>query len=152
MKRVFPIVLVALLVAATVFGAGCTSTTNNASGKLQVAGSTSVQPHAEVLAKAFQQNHSGIQVYVQGGGSSAGIQAVGTGTAEIGTSSRDVKASEISKYPTLEPVAIAVDGIAMIVSPKNTVSNLTMNQTRDIFTGNITNWNQLGGSDVQRST
>ena len=88
-------------------------------------------------------------MYVQGGGSSAGIQAVGTGTAEIGMSSRDVKASEMSKYPTLEPVAIAVDGIAIIVSPKNTVSNLTMNQTRDIFTGNITNWNQLGGSDAK---
>jgi len=149
MKKVFPIVLVALLVAATVFGAGCTSTSNTTSDKLQLAGSTSVQPHAEVLAKAFQQNHSGIQVYVQGGGSSAGIQAVGTGTAEIGTSSREVKASEMSKYPTLEPVAIAVDGIAIIVSPKNTVSNLTMNQTRDIFTGNITNWNQLGGSDAK---
>lgn len=149
MKKVFPIVLVALLVAATVFGAGCTSTSNTASSKLQVAGSTSVQPHAEVLAKAFQQNSSGIQVYVQGGGSSAGIQAVGSGTAEIGMSSRDVKASEMSKYPTLEPVAIAVDGIAIIVSPKNTVSNLTMNQTRDIFTGKITNWNQLGGSDAK---
>ena len=149
MKKFFPIALVALLVAATVFGAGCTSTSNTASGKLQVAGSTSVQPHAEVLAKAFQQNNSGIQVYVQGGGSSAGIQAVGTGIAAIGMSSREVKASEMTKYPTLEPVAIAVDGIAIIVSPKNTVSNLTMNQTRDIFTGNITNWNQLGGSDAK---
>ena len=150
MRKSIPIVLVSLLVAVAVFGAGCTSSTNSSSGtKLQVAGSTSVQPHAEVLAKAFQQNNSGIQVYVQGGGSSAGIQAVGTGTAEIGMSSRDVKASEMSKYPTLEPVAIAVDGIAIIVSPKNTVSNLTMNQTRDIFTGNITNWNQLGGSDAK---
>jgi phosphate transport system substrate-binding protein len=150
MRKSIPFVLVSLLVAVAVFGAGCTSSTNSSSGtKLQIAGSTSVQPHAEVLAKAFQQNHSGIQVYVQGGGSSAGIQAVGTGTAEIGMSSRDVKASEMSKYPTLEPVAIAVDGIAIIVNSKNTVSNLTTNQTRDIFTGNITNWNQLGGSDAK---
>ena len=150
MRKSIPFVLVSLLVAVALFGAGCTSSTNSSSGtKLQIAGSTSVQPHAEVLAKAFQQNNSGIQVYVQGGGSSAGIQAVGSGTAEIGMSSRDVKASEMSKYPTLEPVAIAVDGIAIIVSPKNTVSNLTMNQTRDIFTGNITNWNQLGGSDAK---
>ncbi len=149
MKRVFLTVLIAVLVAATVFGAGCTAPTNNtASGKLQLAGSTSIQPHAEVLAKAFQQNNSGTQVYVQGGGSSAGIQAVGRGTAEIGMSSRVVKASDLSAYPDLKPVAIAVDGIAIIVNPKNPVSNLTMNQTRDIFTGNITNWKQVGGSDA----
>ncbi|MDD1721402.1 MAG: phosphate ABC transporter substrate-binding protein [Euryarchaeota archaeon] len=145
MKRLFPILLVAVLVAAAVFEAGCAS---NSAGKLQVAGSTSVQPHAEVLARAFQQNNSGTRVYVQGGGSSAGIQAVGEGTAAIGMSSRAVKASEIATYPTLKPVAIAVDGIAMIVNPKNPVNNLTMNQTRDIFTGNITNWNQVGGSDA----
>ncbi len=150
MKKVFPIVLVALLVvAATVLGAGCTSPTNTASGKLQLAGSTSVQPHAEVLARAFQQNNSGTQVYVQGGGSSAGIQAVGEGTAQIGMSSREVKASEVSAYPTLKPVAIAVDGIAMIVNPNNPVNTLTMNQTRDIFTSNITNWDQVGGSDAK---
>ncbi len=149
MKRVFPTVLIAVLVAATVFGAGCTAPTNNtAGGKLQLAGSTSIQPHAEVLAKAFQQNNSGTQVYVQGGGSSAGIQAVGKGAAQIGMSSRAVKASEVSAYPDLKPVAIAVDGIAMIVNPNNPASNLTMNQTRDIFTGNITNWKQVGGSDA----
>ncbi|MGZ4904511.1 MAG: phosphate ABC transporter substrate-binding protein [Halobacteriota archaeon] len=145
MKKLLPVVLVATLVAATVFGAGCVS---SSAGKLQVAGSTSVQPHAEVLARAFQQNYSGTRVYVQGGGSSAGIQAVGEGTAQIGMSSREVKASEVAAYPTLKPVAIAVDGIAMIVNPNNPVNSLTMNQTRDIFTGNITNWNQVGGSDA----
>jgi ABC-type phosphate transport system substrate-binding protein len=57
MRKSIPIVLVSLLVAVAVFGAGCTSSTNSSSGtKLQIAGSTSVQPHAEVLAKAFQQN------------------------------------------------------------------------------------------------
>ncbi len=145
MHRVFPIVVTAIIVAATVCGAGCVS--NNA-GKLQLAGSTSVQPHAEVLAQAFQQNNSGTQVYVQGGGSSAGIQAVGEGTAQIGMSSRAVKASELAAYPALKPIAIAIDGIAMIVNPSNPVNNLTMNQTRDIFTGNITNWKQVGGSDA----
>ncbi len=150
MKRILSIVFVAALVAATVLGAGCTApTSDSASGKLQLAGSTSVQPHAEVLAKAFQQNNSGTQVHVQAGGSSAGIQAVGKGTAQIGMSSRAVKASEVSAYADLTPVAIAVDGIAMIVDPNNPVGNLTMNQTRDIFTGNITNWKQVGGSDAK---
>ncbi|MGZ4904567.1 MAG: substrate-binding domain-containing protein, partial [Halobacteriota archaeon] len=130
MRKSFPIALVALLVAATVLGAGCVSNPSTSGGKLQLAGSTSVQPHAEVLARAFQQNNSGTQVYVQGGGSSAGIQAVGTGTADIGTSSRAVKASEMATYPDLKPVAIAVDGIAIIVNPNNPVNNLTMNQTR----------------------
>ncbi len=148
MKKLLPIVLVAMLVTIAVFGAGCTSS-ENASTKLQLAGSTSVQPHAEVLAKAFQANNSGVQVFVQGGGSSAGITAVGAGTADIGMSSANLSASQLSKYPNLKAVPIAVDGIAVIVSPQNTVSNLTMNQTRDIFTGNITNWNQVGGSDAK---
>ncbi len=146
MKRFLSILVIGLLVAATICGAGCVSSNE---GKLQVAGSTSVQPHAEVLARAFQQNNSNARVYVQGGGSSAGIQAVGEGTAQIGMSSRDVKASELAKYPTLKPIVIAVDGIAMIVNPNNPVSNLTMNQTRDIFTGNITNWNQVGGPNAR---
>jgi phosphate transport system substrate-binding protein len=151
MKKLLPIVLVAMLVALAVFGAGCTSSTNNtAKGtKLQLAGSTSVQPHAEVLAKAFQANNSGVQIFVQGGGSSAGVTAVGTGTADIGMSSANLSASQKSQYPNLKAVPIAVDGIAIIVNPQNNISNLTTNQTRDIFTGNITNWNQVGGSDAK---
>jgi len=148
MRKFIPIVVVSLLVALAVFGAGCTSSTNSSSGtKLQLAGSTSVQPHAEALAKAFQANNSGVQVYVQGGGSSAGVTAVGTGTAAIGMSSANLSQSQLSQYPNLKPVPIAVDGIAVIVNPQNTVNNLTLNQTRDIFTGNITNWNQVGGSN-----
>jgi phosphate transport system substrate-binding protein len=152
MKKLLPIVLMALLVAVAVFGAGCTSSTNNTTSggaKLQLAGSTTVQPHAEVLAKAFQANNSGVQVYVQGGGSSAGVTAVGTGTADIGMSSANLSQSQLSQYPNLKAVPIAVDGIAIIVNPQNNVNNLTLNQTRDIFTGNITNWNQVGGSDAK---
>lgn len=147
MKKLLPIVLVSLLVALAVFGAGCTSSTN--STKLQLAGSTTVQPHAEALAKAFQVNNSGAQVYVQGGGSSAGVAAVGTGTADIGMSSANLSQSQLSQYPNLKVVPIAVDGIAIIVNPQNTVNNLTPSQTRDIFTGNITNWNQVGGSNAK---
>ena len=147
MKKLLSIVLVSLLVALAVFGAGCTSSTN--SMKLQLAGSTTVQPHAEALAKAFQANNSGAQVYVQGGGSSAGVTAVGTGTADIGMSSANLSQSQLSQYPNLKVVPIAVDGIAIIVNPQNTVNNLTLSQTRHIFTGNITNWNQVGGSNAK---
>jgi phosphate transport system substrate-binding protein len=150
MRKFIPTVLVSLLVAVAVFGAGCTSSTNSGSGtKLQLAGSTSVQPHAELLAQAFQANNSGVHVYVQGGGSAAGVTAVGTGIADIGMSSVNLSQSQLSQYPNLEPVPIAVDGIAIIVNPQNTVKNLTLSQTRDIFTGNITNWGQVGGSNTK---
>jgi len=147
MKKLLPIVFVSMLVALVVLGAGCTSSTN--STKLQLAGSTTVQPHAEALAKAFQANNSSVQVFVQGGGSSAGVTAVGTGTADIGMSSANLSKSQLSQYPNLKVVPIAVDGIAIVVNPQNPINNLTLSQTRDIFTGNVTNWNQVGGSDAK---
>jgi phosphate transport system substrate-binding protein len=150
MKKYAPLTLVALIVAIVVMSAGCTTSTNQTgtAGKLQLAGSTSVQPHAEALAKAFMANNTSVQVLVQGGGSSAGVTAVGEGTADIGMSSRNITASEKAKYPDLRPVPIAVDGIAIVVHPSNPVSSLTMNQARDILTGNITNWAQVGGNNA----
>lgn len=144
MKHFLPIVLVLLLVALAAVGGGCTSNTTE-SAKVQLAGSTTIQPHAELLAKSFQANNSRIKVFVQGGGSSAGVTAVGTGTADIGMSSANLTASQLSLYPTLKPIPIAVDGIAIIVNPQNPVNNLTLNQVRDIFSGSISNWNQVGG-------
>jgi phosphate transport system substrate-binding protein len=144
MKRFLPIVLVLLLVALAAVGAGCTSSTTSGA-KVQLAGSTTIQPHAELLAKSFQANNTNIKVFVQGGGSSAGVTAVGMGTADIGMSSANLTASQLSLYPNLKPVPIAVDGIAIIVNPQNPVNNLTLNQVRDIFSGSISNWNQVGG-------
>jgi phosphate transport system substrate-binding protein len=146
MKKILPVVIVLLLVATTVYGAGCTSSTSGGA-KVQVAGSTTIQPHAEALAKAFQANNSSVKVFVQGGGSSAGVTAVGTGTADIGMSSANLSASQLARYPNLKPVPIAVDGIAIIVNPQNPVSSLTLNQARDIFSGSISNWNQVGGQN-----
>ena len=150
MKKYAPLALVAIIIAIVVMSAGCTANTNQTgtAGKVQLAGSTSVQPHAENLAKAYMANQSGVTVLVQGGGSSAGVTAVGEGTADIGMSSRNITASEIAKYPDLKPVAICVDGIAFIVHPSNSVSSLTLNQARDIFTGNVTNWAQVGGKNA----
>jgi len=136
--------LVLLLVALAAVGAGCTSSTTSGA-KVQLAGSTTIQPHAELLAKSFQANNTNIKVFVQGGGSSAGVTAVGMGTADIGMSSANLTASQLSLYPNLKPVPIAVDGIAIIVNPQNPVNNLTLNQVRDIFSGSISNWNQVGG-------
>ncbi len=153
MKKIFPIVLIALLVAVTVFGAGCTSSTTNStsgsSGTLNLAGSTSVQPDAQALAQAYMSNNSGTTINVAGGGTAAGITAVGSGTAQIGTASANLTTSQLQQYPNLKPYPICIDAIAIVVNPNNGVTNLTLNQTRDIFTGNITNWNQVGGSDAQ---
>jgi phosphate transport system substrate-binding protein len=155
MKKIFPIVLISLLVAVAVFGAGCTSSTNNSTSgssgsTLSLAGSTSVQPDAQALAAAYMANNSGITVNVAGGGTAAGITAAGTGTAQIGMASANVTASEKAQYPNLQSYPICVDGIAIVVNPKNTaVNGLTIAQVMNIYTGNITNWNQVGGSNAK---
>jgi phosphate transport system substrate-binding protein len=83
----------------------------------------------------------GFIIDVQGGGSSAGIMSAQTNTADIGMSSRNLKDEE----ETLWSVEIARDGLAVIVHPSNPVHNLTLQQVRYIYSGVITNWNQLGG-------
>ena len=147
MKKIFPVALISLLVAVAVFGAGCTSSTSG--GTLQLAGSTSVQPDAQALAQAYMANNSGVTVNVASGGTAAGITAVGTGTAQIGDASANLTASQLAQYPNLQPTPICVDAIAIIVNPHNSVTNLTLNQTRDIYTGAITNWNQVGGNNAK---
>jgi phosphate transport system substrate-binding protein len=147
MKKIFPIVLISLLVTVAVFGAGCTSSTSG--GTVQLAGSTSVQPVAQALAQAYMANNSGVTVNVAGGGTAAGITAVGTGTAQIGDASANLTASQLAQYPNLKPTPICVDAIAIIVNPHNSVTNLTLNQVRDIYTGTVTNWNQVGGTNAQ---
>lgn len=113
--------------------------------KLNVSGSTTILPIAEESADAFHKLHPETSVLVSGLGSSAGIEAVSAGTAEIGTSSRDLKPEE-GKLGLVD-TPIAYDGIAVIVSPANPVNGMTMQQLQDVFAGKITNWKQLGGED-----
>ena len=89
--------------------------------------------------------NEGESVLVSGMGSSAGIEAVMTGTAEIGTSSRNLKDGE---GEGLVDIPIAYDGIAVIVNPNNPVNEVTLDQLRDIYAGIITNWSELGGGDL----
>ncbi|UCD04811.1 MAG: phosphate ABC transporter substrate-binding protein [candidate division WOR-3 bacterium] len=106
-----------------------------------IAGSTSVQPFIEKVAEHFMEENPGIVVNVQGGGSTAGVQATINGTCEIGASSRNLKPSERD----LEIVLIALDGIAVIVHKDNPVEDLSVEQIRNIFSGKTTNWRELGG-------
>lgn len=147
------LMLLALLVSAV----GCGSSTdsqpqeqydnnNNAelSGSIQIAGSTSVQPLSEELAMEFMSKHPKVKINVAGGGSGAGIKAAQEGTADIGASSRELKPEE----KNVKEFVIAKDGIAVIVNPENPVSNLTIEQIRSIFSGEVTNWKDVGGSDA----
>jgi phosphate transport system substrate-binding protein len=123
---------------------GC-SNSRNASSNIIVSGSTTILPIAEQSAEAFKKANPDTSVLVSGLGSSAGIEAVSAGTAQIGTSSRDLKPEE--KSLGLVDTPIAYDGIAVIVSPENRVNGLTTQQLQDVFAGKITNWKQLGGED-----
>ncbi len=116
-------------------------------GELQIAGSTTVQPLAEVLAEAFMDIHGDVVVYVQGGGSSAGVTAAVDGTADIGNASRAIKDSEIENCPSLQIYTIAMDGIAIATDPGNSVGELSLDDVKGIFAGEITNWSEVGGPD-----
>jgi phosphate transport system substrate-binding protein len=115
------------------------------SGTVTTAGSTSVQPLSEELAAAFMSKNPQVRIEVAGGGSGAGVKAAQTNTADLGAASRELKAEETG----IKAITIAIDGIAVIVNPQNTAADLTMAQIKDIFTGNIKNWKEVGGNDAQ---
>jgi phosphate transport system substrate-binding protein len=108
-----------------------------------VAGSTSVQPFADRWAEAFLKSRPGCFVNVQGGGSSAGLQAALSGAADIGTSSRELKGDE----KALNEIVVARDGLAVIVHPSNPVSGLSLREVRLVFAGEIPSWKYLGWED-----
>lgn len=123
-----------------------TSCSSGAStGSITVAGSTTCLPIAEQAAELFKEE-TGAGVLVSGLGSSAGIEAVSTGTAEIATSSRGLNAEEQKLGLTTIPVAH--DGIAVIVNTENPVQNLSVGQLRGIYSGKIVNWSEVGGEDL----
>lgn len=121
-------------------------TGSQASGTVVIAGSTSVQPLSEELADAFMSQNKEIKVQVQGGGSGQGIKAVEDGIADLGALSREVKDEE--KGSVTQQIEIAKDGVAVIVNKESDVDDLTMDQIKQIYTGEITNWNQVGGKDA----
>jgi phosphate transport system substrate-binding protein len=114
--------------------------------KITIVGSTSVQPVAEKLATEYMKKNSSVKITVQGGGSSVGIKSVQDGSANIGTSSKSLKANESTGLSQYE---IGKDGIAIIVNNNNALSGLTMEQLKGILSGNITNWKEVGGPDAK---
>jgi phosphate transport system substrate-binding protein len=143
-RRGFALLVVSLLI--TLSFSGCAPQQTASSGvTITLAGSTSVQPFAEILAEEYMVKHPEDSVNVQGGGSSAGVTAAQSGAAEIGMLSRDLKGSE----KTLKEFVIAHDAIAITVHPTNPVTQLTKLQAQGIFSGKINNWKEVGGDDMK---
>ena len=137
--------LVILLLTA-VFGAGCISTEDTET--ISIAGSTTVLPVAQAAAEEYMNQHSNADIQVSGGGSGVGATSVIGGTADIGMLSRDLKASE-KEGNTLKEFVVGKDGIALVGHPSNTVSDLSLEQVKAIYQGEITNWKEVGGADLK---
>ena len=139
MKKFISMILTAVLALSLV---AC------GSEKQQVAtdGSTSMSKVIGSLAEAFEAK-SGIEVSYNGSGSGSGIKAVQSGTCDIGLSSRALKDDE--KEAGLTGTVLAYDGIAVIVNPENPVNDLDLETIAKIYTGEITNWSEIGGSDAE---
>jgi phosphate transport system substrate-binding protein len=89
----------------------------------------------------------GVSIDIQGGGTSVGVTSAGDGTVDIGNASRDITSDEMTQYPNLKVFTIAYDGIAIIVNPDVNLTNLSTEQVRNIFSGKVKNFSEVGGSD-----
>ena len=134
----------------------CSSNSSNPSSDSQASyienkGSDTIVNLALAWAERYQSEHADVRISVTGGGSGTGIAALINGTVDIANASRSIKEEEIEEANTngVEPfeIIIARDAIAVIVNPENPVSELTLKQISDIYSGKITNWREVGGED-----
>ncbi|MFA6709736.1 MAG: phosphate ABC transporter substrate-binding protein [Candidatus Methanomethylophilaceae archaeon] len=141
--------IAAVLLTAVVCIAGTYTLTanneNSGNSDLTVTGSTTIQPVMSLFQEEFEK-YASVTMNVTGGGSGAGATAAINGTANIGMLSRDLKASEISSG--LVSHVIAMDGVVVIVSSNVGVTDLTLEQLEQIYDGEITNWEDVGGIDL----
>ena len=118
-----------------------------------ISGSTTVLPIMQKVVEAYLKVHPGLEISLSASGSGDGIKAIIDGTANLAMSSREMKDSELAKAKEkgviLKPVAIATDAILPIVNPANPVKNISKAQLKAIYTGEITNWKDLGGEDKE---
>lgn len=134
-----------LLIAVASLASGCSG--HGGREEVVVSGSTTLLPIAEVAGEMYGESHPGVSILVSGMGSSAGIESVSTGSSDIGTSSRELKEAE--EALGLADTPVAYDAIAVIVNPDNPVRHLTTQEVRSIFAGEITNWSEVGGQDLE---
>ena len=122
-------------------GEGKEFTSNNASGKLVIAGSSSVTPVMEKLVEAYSKVNANVEIEVQESDSSTGMQSTIDGLCDIGMASRELKDSETEAG--LVATEIAKDGIAVIVNNESGITDLTSDQVKQIYTGEILTWDEV---------
>jgi phosphate transport system substrate-binding protein len=139
-------------VIGLLFVSGCGRRSNQANS-LQIKGSDTMVNLGQAWAEAFMKQNPGSSIAVTGGGSGTGITALINNTCDIAEVSREMKQSEIeliaSKGMAPKKIIVALDGLAVVVSPANKISELTIDQLADVFTGKIKNWKELGGRDAK---
>ena len=152
-KKIITIALAALFVVACFAGCGNkdenpnTADPNAVTGTVSTDGSTSMEEVIGSLGESFKNANSGVNFTYNPTGSGSGIQAVSEGRCDIGLSSRSLTDDE--KASGLKETVLALDGIAIIVNTENPAADLTLEQIASIYTGEITNWKDVGGNDAE---
>ena len=158
MKKIISIALAAVLALALLAGCGSSAAPDTTtapapeapaelSGTVATDGSTSMEKVIGALGEAFMEQNKGVTFTYNPTGSGSGITAVGEGRCDIGLSSRALKDDE--EASGLKETVLALDGIAVIVNPANPVSDLDVETIAKIYTGEITNWKDVGGNDAE---
>lgn len=151
MKKIIGILLTGAMLTAALTGCGNESANTNSnslqtsSATVSTDGSTSMEKVIGYLSESFMSDNADTKITYNPTGSGAGIQAVSEGRCDIGLSSRDLKSEEAQN---LNGTVVAIDGIAIIVSPENPAADLTIEQISAIYKGEIVNWSEVGGNDA----
>ena len=149
MKKIITILCAAVMALSLFAGCGQKANDNGTTtgGTVSTDGSTSMEKVIGALGESFMEANSGTTFTYNPTGSGSGIQAVSEGRCDIGLSSRALKDDE--KASGLKETIVALDGIAIIVNPQNPVKDLSLEQIAKIYTGEITNWKDVGGEDAE---
>lgn len=142
-KTVVSLAVATILALTSLTGCG----NSRLSGTVATDGSTSMEKVIGALGESFMSENDGIQFTYNPTGSGSGITAVSEGRCDIGLSSRSLKDEE--KAQGLTETVLALDGIAVVVNPENQVNDLSIEQIASIYTGEITNWSEVGGADAE---
>ena len=149
MKKIITVLCAAVMALSLFAGCGQKANDNGTTtgGTVSTDGSTSMEKVIGALGESFMEANSGTTFTYTPTGSGSGIQAVSEGRCDIGLSSRALKDDE--KASGLKETIVALDGIAIIVNPQNPVKDLSLEQIAKIYTGEITNWKDVGGEDAE---